>query len=272
MFWEFARVLEEMTHRRPQVIMLENVPGLATSRGGRDLHDAIQRLNELGYACDILVVNAVHFVPQSRARLFIVGNRSEIGAAPPGASPVRPQPIVNFMHANADLRFGTRALALPERPATTLTDVVERMPTDDGRWWDLRRSQAFVDSLSPIQRERLQTMTRRSSTTWRTAYRRTRSGVAVWEVRPDAIAGCLRTAKGGSSKQAVVEAGHGRVAVRWMTPREYAALQGAPQHRFGSVSENKAMFGFGDAVCVPVVAWLARHYLVPLLGERADAA
>ena len=73
MFWEFARVLKEMGKRRPSVIMLENVPGFATSQGGRDLRDAIARLNELGYTCDVLAVNASHFVPQSRLRMFIIG-------------------------------------------------------------------------------------------------------------------------------------------------------------------------------------------------------
>jgi DNA (cytosine-5)-methyltransferase 1 len=53
-----------------------------------------------------------------------------------------------------------------------------------------------------------------------------------------------------------------------MTARECAALQGAPNFRFTSVSENKALFGFGDAVCVPVIAWLAQNYVAPLL--RAD--
>ena len=33
---------------------------------------------------------------------------------------------------------------------------------------------------------------------------------------------------------------------------------------------NKALFGFGDAVCVPVVAWLARNYLTPLLREGQE--
>ena len=34
MFWEFARVLWEMGDRRPQAILLENVPGFVTSHGG----------------------------------------------------------------------------------------------------------------------------------------------------------------------------------------------------------------------------------------------
>jgi DNA (cytosine-5)-methyltransferase 1 len=30
---------------------------------------------------------------------------------------------------------------------------------------------------------------------------------------------------------------------------------------------NQALFGFGDAVCVPVISWIARNYLNPLVGE-----
>ena len=47
-----------------------------------------------------------------------------------------------------------------------------------------------------------------------------------------------------------------------MTAREYGRLQGVPDaFRFDSVSDNQAMFGFGVAVCVPAVEWVARHYL-----------
>jgi DNA (cytosine-5)-methyltransferase 1 len=37
MFWEFARILEEMGDRRPTTVLLENVPGFATSHRGKDL-------------------------------------------------------------------------------------------------------------------------------------------------------------------------------------------------------------------------------------------
>ena len=33
MFWEFARILDEMGHRRPKTALLENVPSFATSMG-----------------------------------------------------------------------------------------------------------------------------------------------------------------------------------------------------------------------------------------------
>ena len=55
----------------------------------------------------------------------------------------------------------------------------------------------------------------------------------MWEIRGDEISGCLRTGKGGSSRQALVEAGQGDVKVRWMTAREYCRLQGAPDLNLG---------------------------------------
>jgi DNA (cytosine-5)-methyltransferase 1 len=32
-------------------------------------------------------------------------------------------------------------------------------------------------------------------------------------------------------------------------------------------SLNRALFGFGDAVCVPVIRWIAINYLNPLVDE-----
>jgi DNA (cytosine-5)-methyltransferase 1 len=51
-----------------------------------------------------------------------------------------------------------------------------------------------------------------------------------------------------------------------MTPRECARLMGADDFVI-KADLNKALFGFGDAVCVPVVAWIAKHYLNPLAEE-----
>ena len=99
------------------------------------------------------------------------------------------------------------------------------------------------------------------------AYRRTRNGKAVWEVRADDISGCLRTARGGSSRQAIIRMGNGQAAVRWMTPREYAALMGAAHYNITGLRPNQVMFGFGDAVSVPVVEWLGKHYFMPALNN-----
>ena len=183
----------------------------------------------LGYTVSATVLNASSFVPQSRARVFVLGT-------------LGPQP------------------ALPEPPAVTASRLAD-VASADGDWWTAERTEAFLSSLSPLQRQRIDTY--RSSLGIRClgAYRRTRNGSAVWEVRSDELAGALRTTRGGSSRQALVRVGRGDFAVRWMDVAEYARLQGAEKLRFDAVSERQAMFALGDAVCVPVVAWLARHWL-----------
>lgn len=276
MFYEFARILGELAQGdRPRVVMLENVHGFATSHGGGDLRRAIQRLNGLGYSCDILAVDARHFVPQSRPRLFIVGvEAGEVDASPhlhtgaPEPSRARPAIVQRVHRDNADLRLHHRDLpALPDGPGD-LAAVVQHLPGDDERWWSPARVEAFRSSLSATQSLRLASLLGGRGVVWRTAYRRTRNGAAVWEMRRDGIAGCLRTTGGGSSKQALVELSGGRVRVRWLTPLEYARLMGAGSYRLTGSTDNQARFGFGDAVVVDVVRWIGENYLIPTLSGQ----
>lgn len=271
-FWHFTRLLRELGDERPGVVVLENVVGLATSHGGDDLVAAIREFNDLGYSVDVLVIDARRFVPQSRPRLFIVGAQN-----PPAdhfeANPeLRPE-WLQWIHDDPTLRTHRAALPTPPAPMSHgLSEQVEELSLDDERWWDEQRTAAFMASLSPTQSERVEHLMHGREVTYRTAYRRTRQGKAVWEVRPDEVAGCLRTARGGSSKQAVVRLGRGEVHVRWMTPREYARLMGAGDYDLSTVRTNQALFGFGDAVAVPVVSWLAENYLMPLVrGKFASA-
>lgn len=269
LFWEFHRVIDEMQERRPFAILIENVPSLASSHGGQDLRFIIAALNELGYWCDLVVLDARHFVPQSRPRLFIIASRDPIGIVSDwGPSVLRPAWISRFVQSNPDLRLQALPLTLPIPDTRTLSDVVERLHDSDKRWWDSDRVARFVSELSPRQLARLDDLRSEALRSWATAYRRTRHGRPAWEIRPDAISGCLRTARGGSSKQALVEAGGGELRVRWMTGIEYARLQGAPDYDLTDVPEGKVLFGFGDAVCVPVVEWLVSEYLIPLVSTE----
>ena len=272
MFWQFMRVLRELGTRRPRAVLLENVPSFATSRGGSDLRRAIERLNGLGYWCDLLVLDARRFVPQSRARLFIIGAREPL-AAPSSwdPSPTRPGWVAGFVRDYPMLRLHAHALDLPPPCGHSLAAVVERIPAGDSRWWEVDRLARFRAQLAPLHAARLESMRAREELTWATSYRRTRHGAPAWEIRADAISGCLRTARGGSSKQALVEAGVGAARARWMTPCEYARLQGADGYRLADVPANQALFGFGDAVCVPVVRWLGERYLRPLLAGELTA-
>ncbi|WP_433537210.1 DNA cytosine methyltransferase [Micromonospora sp. CA-249363] len=272
MFWEFARVIEEMQEQRPRVVLLENVHGFATSHGGKDLSDALRQMHELGYSCDVIAVDARHFVPQSRRRMFIVGVQ---GAVPSGAqsgippiSGVRPRWVqrVHALHQHLDMHH----LTLPRLPngPQDLSSVVETMDSEDPRWWGKDRQAAFIESMSPIQKARMEALRDTEDTSWRTAYRRRRNGASMWELRRDAIGGCLRTTGGGSSKQALVELGKGEVRVRWMTPLEYARMMGAGSYTVTAGTPNQALFGFGDAVVVDVISWIGQHYLLPVLRPQ----
>jgi DNA (cytosine-5)-methyltransferase 1 len=47
---------------------------------------------------------------------------------------------------------------------------------------------------------------------------------------------------------------------------------GADDYRLDGIRRNQALFGFGDAVCVPVVNWLAQHYLAPLVTQQQSSS
>ena len=100
-----------------------------------------------------------------------------------------------------------------------------------------------------------------------TVFRRVRAGQSRAELRTDGVAGCLRTPRGGSGRQILFKAGRGECHVRLLTPRECARLMGADDFII-SGTLNQALFGFGDAVCVPVITWIAENYLNPLLDEH----
>lgn len=271
LLWEFTRVLSEMEDRRPPFLMIENVPGFLTSHGGRDLSSAIKTLNDLEYSCDLLILDARWFVPQSRPRLFVIGSRLPVeGITDPEAGKLRPQKIIDFINAHPQLKFHFFELPEPETANVCFASAVQRFHPKNRIWWDQSRLDAFLTSLSTIQSKRLKSLCASNHLTWSTAFRRTRNGTPVWEIRSDGIGGCLRTSRGGSSRQAVVEAGRNRVRVRWMTATEYARLQGADDFSFGTLTESQAKFALGDAVCVPAVQWLAREYLMPLVRSERD--
>lgn len=105
-----------------------------------------------------------------------------------------------------------------------------------------------------------------------TAFRRVRKGRSMAELRVDGIAGCLRTPRGGSGRQILFKAGRGRRQVRLLTPRECSRLQGVPDSYPITVPLNQALFGFGDAVCVPAVRWITRQYLTPEARTLSEAS
>ena len=50
-----------------------------------------------------------------------------------------------------------------------------------------------------------------------------------------------------------------------MTGLEYARLMGAGWYSLENLRDSQVHYGFGDAVAVPVVAWVAKHMILPNL-------
>ncbi|GAB4209950.1 MAG: DNA cytosine methyltransferase [Roseiflexaceae bacterium] len=272
-FWGFIRILNEMNMRRPPLVLLENVPGLLTSHGGSDFHRTLQALNRLGYYVDSFMLDAVRFVPQSRQRLFIIGTREELlndtiieTFQKPIESDVRPKALVKFIWKHDDIQWSIRTL--PPQPTATaqLSDILDELPDNAPEWWDRTRAFYLLSQMSPTHRERADRMIAGKEWSYGTVFRRMRSGQSTAELRTDGIAGCLRTPRGGSARQILFQAGYGTYRVRLLTPKECARLMGADSYNI-TVPLTQALFGFGDAVCVPVIEWICKNYFNPLIDE-----
>ena len=72
LFFDIARILEA---KQPRFFILENVKGLISHKKGQTFRTIIRTLDGLGYQLQWKVLNSKDYgVPQSRERVFIVGN------------------------------------------------------------------------------------------------------------------------------------------------------------------------------------------------------
>lgn len=272
-YWGFVRILDEMAGRRPPIVLLENVAGFLTSHEGRDFQAALLALNRLGYAVDAMIIDASHFVPQSRVRLFVIGvlrdghaNWEIRETLRFYESHVRPKGLADFIFTHPEIVWNIRRLPPLPNTCTSLSSILEDLSDDSPFWWSKERRDYLMGQMSDKHAAQLQRMMGAQSWSYGTVFRRVRKGRSMAELRTDDVAGCLRTPRGGSGRQILVQAGYGTVKARLLTPRECARLMGAGDFVI-DVPLNQALFGFGDAVCVPVIGWIAKNYLNPLLKE-----
>lgn len=272
-FWGFVRVLEKMKSRRPPIVLLENVTGFLSSHKGKDFRQALLALNKLGYAVDAFVLDAVMFVPQSRQRLFVIGIlescipsneiREQLSFY---ESPVRPPALSDFIFQHTEINWNIRTLPVPPTRKISLVDVLDNPDETSPEWWSNERAEYLLNQMSPRHREIAEHMIRGRKYSYGTVFRRIRNNKSMAELRTDGVAGCLRTPRGGSGRQILFKAGKGKYFARLLNPWECGRLMGADDFTI-KAPLNKALFGFGDAVCVPVIEWIAEYYLNPVINE-----
>lgn len=282
-YFGFINILKALGDQKPKLVLLENVTGFLTSKGGADFVKAVTALAEQGYWIDSFVLDAKSFVPQSRPRVFVVGFHKSVKsnriireegkglfggrwqAAIDAAGSLRPDSLLRLM-SNAVLPTGWATLELrpPKQTQYSLASVID---TDDGQdWWDKEANDKHYKMLSDLHLREVEIRKAQGGVHVGTVYRRCRHDQMRAEVRFDNLAGCLRTPRGGSARQIVMVITDGNVRFRWMSPREYARLQGASEFTLAA-NTIQSLFGFGDGVCVPVVRWVDENVLSPVFND-----
>jgi DNA (cytosine-5)-methyltransferase 1 len=261
------------------VVVLENVCGALTARGGEDFAAIGSALASGGYRFGAVVIDAARFVPQSRPRLFIVGVR-EGWVVPAGVTQSAPDPLWHpsrlvsaYDRLPAQLKGVWEWWRLPAPPPRTaaLADVIEDEP-EGVEWHSPAETRRLLALMSPVNRRKVAEAAKTGRRMVGGVYRRTREDeggrrAQRAEIRFDEIAGCLRTPAGGSSRQTVMIVHGDKIRSRLLAPREAARLMGLPDSYRLPGKYNDAYHLAGDGVVVPVVRFLALHILEPLVSS-----
>jgi DNA (cytosine-5)-methyltransferase 1 len=258
--------------RAPRVVVIENVVGLLSSHGGRDFANLCAALAQHGYRFGALELDAAHFAPQSRPRLFVVATRADPPPELVGESPLRTSRVAlaraNLPAALARLWIDW-ATPAPPRRNLGLADLLE--PDDAVVWRGEAATAVLLAQMATLHRARVDAARSQAGRRVGAVYRRVRQEngrrVQRAEVRFDGLAGCLRTPRGGSSRQLLVVIEGGEVRSRWLTAREGARLMGLPEDYRLPAAQTSALKVIGDGVAAPVVRWLAAHLLEPLAAD-----
>lgn len=82
LFKEFVHIVDEI---RPEIFVMENVPGILTMRKGEAMKEIIAAFEEIGYHVNIpFKLNAEDFgVPQKRRRVVIIGSLKKVKISQP---------------------------------------------------------------------------------------------------------------------------------------------------------------------------------------------
>lgn len=264
LFFDVARIIKA---RRPAAFVLENVKNLGSHDKGNTIkviRDVLR--NELGYELNERVIDAKHFVPQHRERIFLVGFREK----------------TSFDFSKLvlpSLEEGPRLGSILHPEDGT---EVEEAPFTEGPEAKIASKYTLTDGLWTY----LQAYAKK--------HKAAGNGFGFGLVKPEDTTRTLSARYYKDGSEILVSRGRGRP--RRLTPRECARLMGFD--RDGRkykipVSDMRAYKQFGNAVVVPVVEAVAsaiqphvkrivkadhpqglsdpRQVLLPLVDERALA-
>ena len=292
LFFEFARIIDAL---RPRHVLIENVPGLLSSNGGRDFGIVLGTLADLGYGMAWRVLDSRFFgVPQRRRRVFIVGADADgdpagaarragevlaVGTRCTGHTQARGEAGQDVAAASVSGTLGGRkgftGDDIDRGGRSSLSGLGNGGPDDNdaqaGRLVSFalnakRGSRDDGESETFVVADTLTSGShpgsnmpgrRREDDTNLTAFHPTGGGAKGLSETDDLAPG---TGTGTGGTVAVASA----VGVRRLTPTECERLQGLPDgwtRLDDKTLDSRRYSGLGDAVTVPVAEWIGRRIL-----------
>ena len=256
-YWEFWRLMRDSLDRgqRPPLIVIENVVGMLY---GKDFPILCESLAALGMQFGSLVIDARHFLPQSRPRVFVVAVDSRVDCSLLVDEEVDETvpwftKAVRSVHEKMPAALGESwrwwKLPAPSSTIPSVEDMVEEKLTSV-EWHEPDETARLLGMMTPLNLEKTKLAIKHGPSVG-FLYKRIRGGVQRAEVRFDGVAGCLRTPQGGSSRQIILVIDDGRVRSRLLSPREAARLMGVPDSFWLPSKYNDAYRAIGDGVAVP---------------------
>ena len=266
LFFEVARLLDET---KAKWFILENVPGLLSSNGGRDMGIILGALAELGYGIGYRILDAQFFgVPQRRRRVFIVGCLGDDGRTPAKILAIAESRSRYLAESKQQRKNSSRKTSERFNKVSALmardSKGVGNQYVEDNKLivFDPHRSDG-----ARIQGDTVNTLTSMMGTggnnTPMVAYPMHGAMIGRKDTAGPGGSGFQDENKPSYTLTASAQAIHGVVTVeesnslvRRLTPIECERLQGFPDNWTEGQADGHRYKQMGNAVAVPVVNWI----------------
>lgn len=241
LFFDVARIIAA---KQPKAFLLENVKNLLSHDKGNTFKVILQTLrDELGYEIHYKVVDGMHFVPQHRERILIVGFLKETS-------------------------FTWDDLQLPKKEAQKLSKILH--PQDGS---EPAEEPYTVEPKGKVNSKYILTQKLWDYLqAYAEKHRKAGNGFGFGLVGPDGTARTLSARYYKDGSEILVSRGKGN-RPRRLTPRECARLMGFPDTFKIPVSDTQAYRQFGNSVIVPVmqeVAKIMAPHVLSLCNHKQD--
>jgi DNA (cytosine-5)-methyltransferase 1 len=232
LFFDVARIIE---HKRPQLVILENVKNLLSHDNGRTFQIIRQTLeDDLGYSLSYKVFDAQNLVPQHRERVIMVAKKNG-----------KPFDFDSIQIRNTN---------------TTLSKILH--PQDGSE-----RSSIYIEGElgKVLSKYTLSDKLWNYLQDYAEKHRKKGNGFGFGLFGPDDVARTLSARYHKDGSEILIK--QPRKNPRRLTPREAARLMGFPDSFDIPVSDTQAYRQFGNSVVVPLITRIASEAVKNSFGE-----